>query len=192
MVPRHETGHGQEQGVEAGIVEPLPDEPTRCQQYLAGDVRGGPRQSGLERLPAYAAPEHDHTRTDCAKPAGKGFQVIDPFGQNERSTTRSNAPTHIGADRRIASVILRQVLANALILDAEVAIGIAGPARRRCRRTARRDRRSPTSNVRAPRALPAWCRSTDRRMRRPPRSCRRSPRPGDDRSHRAASGRRPT
>ena len=122
-------GHGQEQGVEAGIVEPLPDEPTRCQQHLTGYVLGGPRQSGLERLAAHAAPEHDHTRTDCAKPAGKGLQVIDSLGQNEGGATRSNALAHIGADRGIASVILRQMLANALILDAGVAIGLAGHAK---------------------------------------------------------------
>ena len=118
-------GHGQEQGVEAGIVDPLPDEPTRCQQHLARYVLGGPRQSGLERLAAHAAPEHDHTRADCTKPAGKGLQVIDPFGQNEGGATRSNALAHIGADRGIASVVLRQMLANALILDAGVAIGLA-------------------------------------------------------------------
>ena len=122
-------GHGQEQGVEAGIVEPLPDEPTRCQQYLAGDVLGGPRQSGLERLAAHAAPEYHHTRTDRTKPARKGLQVIDPFGQNEGGATRSHALAHIGADRRIASVVLRQVLANALILDAGIAIGLAGHAK---------------------------------------------------------------
>ena len=55
--------------------------------------------------------------------------MIDPFGQNEGGATRSNAPAHIGADRRIASVVLRQMLANALILDAGVAIGLAGHAK---------------------------------------------------------------
>ena len=122
-------GHGQEQGVEAGIVEPLPDEATRCQQYLAGHVLGGLCQSGLERLGAHAAPEHDHACPDGTKPAGKGLQVIDPFGQNEGRATRSNALVHIGADRCIASIVLRQVLANALILDARVAVGLAGHAK---------------------------------------------------------------
>ena len=58
-----------------------------------------------------------------------GLQVIDPLGQNEGGATRSNAPAHIAADRCIASVVLRQVLANALILDAGVAIGLAGHAK---------------------------------------------------------------
>ena len=94
-----------------------------------GTCSAASRQSGLERLAAHAAPEHHHTRTDCTKPAGKGLQVIDPLGQNEGRATRSNALPHIGADRRVTSVVLRQVLANALILDAGVAIGLAAHAK---------------------------------------------------------------